>query len=255
MAELALKVGKGANYKDGDILCAFNSRRIRCTHAQHICHVKQAGGGVGVLRDNAHVARDWFEHTAQYRFERVSRMEIKRITIATLDEVIFSNKPIEVDGKMQHMDVPLYIAYRLTHNRHKIFGTPGAEVWYGGRTDVSNTKMSLVWNAIEMKTAFREVNFMLWPASHKDLISHLFVTTNDFDEDTANDLVKAQWDIMDPDAPFRIHKRRRYIDWHDVAETKDYMNIEDRSLLVDLRGRMTPLVWNDVVKTKAVVVI
>ena len=93
MAELAIKVGSGANYKDGDILCAFNSRRIRCTHAQHICHVKQAGGGIGGLRDNAHVARDWFEHTHQYRFERVSRTEIKRILLSDMSEVLINGGP------------------------------------------------------------------------------------------------------------------------------------------------------------------
>jgi len=101
MAELALKIGAGANYRDGDILAAFNSRFIRCVHAQHICHVKNAGGGIGVLRDNSHVARDWFEHTHQYRFERVSRTKINRITLADMSQVIISTRPKLIDGKMQ----------------------------------------------------------------------------------------------------------------------------------------------------------
>ena len=69
MAELALKVNAGANYADGDIIAAFNDRRIRCTHAQHICSVMNAGGGIGVHRDSNHVAKDFFELTHQYRFE------------------------------------------------------------------------------------------------------------------------------------------------------------------------------------------
>ncbi len=254
MAELTLKIGAGANYVDGDILAAFNSRRIRCVHAQHICHVKNAGGGIGALRDNAHVARDWFEHTHQYRFERVSRTEIKRILLFDMNEVLFDNTPKLVDGKMQHMDVELYVNRRMLHNLHKIFGTPGAEVWYGGKTDVSDTKLSLVWNAIETKTAFREVNFPLWPAGSKDLISHLFVTVDDFDEAEASDLVSPELDLTDPDNPITVKKRRRHIEWKTVIDSKEHTDIEDKTVSVDLRETLTPLVRDDVLKTKAVII-
>ncbi len=152
MAELALKIAPGANYADGDILCAFNSRAIRCVHAQHICHVKQAGGGIGGLRDNAHVARDWFEHTHQYCFERVSRTEIRRILLSDTSEVLIDGTPKLIDGRMQHIDVERYVNRRMLHNGHKMFGTPGREVWYGGRKDVSDANLNLVWDAIETKT-------------------------------------------------------------------------------------------------------
>ena len=254
MAELALKIGAGANYQDGDILAAFNSRRIRSVHAQHICHVKNAGGGRGVLRDNAHVARDWFEHTHQYRFERVSRTEIKRIVLADLSEVVISGTPILIDDRMQHMDVPLYIAKRLAYERHKMFGSPGTEVWYGGRKDMSSPKLTLVWNAIETKTAFREVNFLLWPAGRLDFKSHLFVTVDDFDETVATDLVSAKLDLTDPDNPIVVKKRRRHIDWKTAIDLKEHTAIEDKTVSVDLRDTMTPLVRDDTVKTKAVTV-
>jgi hypothetical protein len=250
MAELALKIGAGANYIDGDILCAFNSRRIRCVHAQHICHVKNAGGGIGALRDNAHVARDWFEHMRQYRFERVSRTEIKRILLSSMKEVLIDGTPKLIDGKMQHMDVSLYIVRRLAHKRHKIFGSPGAEVWYGGRTDVSDAKLTLVWNAIETKTAFREVDFPLWPVGSQDLISHLFVTVDDFNEAEADDLVSPELDLTDPKDPIVVKKRRRYIDWKASIDSAEHTKIEDKTVSVDLRGTMTPLVRGDVVKTK-----
>lgn len=258
MPELALKVGAGAHYLDGDILCAFNSRRIRCTHAQHICHVKNAGGGKGVLRDNAHVARDYFEHTAQYRFERVSRTEIKTITLATLDEAIIDGTRKMINGKMQHMDVPLYVALRLAYDGHRIFGSSGAEIWYGGNTDVSDAKLDLVWNAIETKTAFREVDFPLWPAGSKDLISHLFVTVDDFNEATASDLVAQETEIINPgtddEAVKIIKKRRQHIDWRDHIAAKEHDDIEDKIVSVDLRETMTPLVRDDTVKTKALAI-
>lgn len=165
MAELALKVGAGANYSDGDIIAAFNSRAIRCVHANHICHRKLAGGGIGALRDNAHVARDWFEHTYQYRNERISKTEFRRTDLITLDEFIAGPVP-KIDptkGFETSTDVPLYVRLRLVHERHKIFGTPGREVWYTGTRNVSNANLDLVWNAIETKTAFREVDFPRWP--------------------------------------------------------------------------------------------
>jgi hypothetical protein len=216
--------------------------------------VKNAGGGIGALRDNAHVARDWFEHTHQYRFERVSRTGIKRITLADLSEVLIDGSPKLIDGKMQHMAVPLYVARRLVHERHKMFGTMGAEVWYGGRTDVSDAKLSLVWNAIETKTAFREVNFPLWPAGTKDLISHLFVTVDDFDEAEANDLVSPELDLTDPDNPITVKKRQRHIDWKSAIDSKEHTAIEDKGLSVDLRETMTPLVLGDVVLVKAIAI-
>ena len=250
MAELALKIGAGANYQDGDILAAFNSRFIRCVHAQHICHVKQAGGGIGALRDNAHVARDWFEHTHQYRFERVSRTEIKRILLSDMSEVLIDGTPKRIDGKMQHMDVALYVAKRLAHARHKMFGTTGAEVWYGGRKDMRDAKLDLVWDVIEAKTDNREADFPRWPAGGKDLISHLFVTVDDFDEATAQDLVSSELDLTDPDNPITVKKRQHFIDWKVVIDSEEHTKIEDKALSVDLRETMTPLVRDVVVKTK-----
>ncbi len=239
MAELAIKVGAVSadltHYQDGDILCAFNARFIRCVHAQHICHVKNAGGGIGVHRMDAHVARDWFENTHQYRFERISRTEIRRVTLVTLEEIVIDDTPKHIDGKRQHMDVELYIQRRLVHERHRIFGSSGAEVWYGGRIDVSDTNLTLVWNAIETKTAFREVDFPLWPAGGKDLISHLFVTVDDFDEREASSLVAPELDETDPDNPIILRKRERHIDWRDKIPAREHADIEDKTVSMDLR--------------------
>ena len=249
IAELAIKVGAGSSYQDGDIIAAFNSRRIRCIHAQHICHVKNAGGGIGILRDNTHVARDFFEHTHQYRFERVSKTEIKRITLADLSEVVIDGTPKRVDGKRQHMDVEAFVRRRLAHDRHRMFGADGAEIWYGGRTDMSNAAMTLVWNAIESKTANREVDFPLAPAGRQDLISHLFVTVDDFDETVATDLVSSELDLTDPDNPITIKKRRRHIVWRDSIPSNDHADVENKERKYDKRATMIPLVRTDVVKT------
>lgn len=121
VATIALKVGSGSGYEDGDILCCWNRRHIRCVHAQHICHVRTAARNGDGLIPLTHHARDWFEHTHEYRFERVSATEVRRTNLATLAEDVFSETPNE-DG--QAIDVPLFIARRKLKPLHYLFGTP-----------------------------------------------------------------------------------------------------------------------------------
>ena len=253
MAELVLKIGSiSANprhYQDGDILCAFNSRYIRCVHAQHLCHVRLAGGGKGVHRNDAHIARDWYEKTHQYRFERVSSTEIRRITLADLTEELINGTPRMIDGRMQHIHVEQYVARRLAHESHRIFGSAGAEIWWGGRSDKSDAAMGLVWNAIETKTDFREVDFTRWPAGTQDLKVHLAVLVDNFTDAEAAILVAPEFDKTDPNK--RARKRKRFVDWRDELPARDRSNILNKDTTVDLRDTMTPLVRTAVVKEHA----
>ncbi len=98
ISELILKIGdqqtaSGLGFEDGDVICAFNRRRIRQVHAEGICHVRRAPrNGSGLIRLDA-VIRDWYEATHQYRNERVSRTEVLRTEIATGTQEVFSDKP------------------------------------------------------------------------------------------------------------------------------------------------------------------
>lgn len=246
MAELALKIGRGANYDDGDILCAFNLRRIRCTHAQHICHRRLAD-----MRDLNSVARDWYEITHQYRFERVSRTEIKRVTLATMDEVIIDGTPRLIDGKMQHMAVEEYVRRRRSHPRHKLFGEKGKEFWYGGRHDFSQPKVDLVWDAIEAKTPNVRTGFNRWPVGRQDLKSHLFLPVTDFDDTEAVRLVAPELDETDPDNPIVLQKRLRQVHWRDYVPTRDHSRVEDKAIEVDLREAIADLDRTTAVREKA----
>jgi hypothetical protein len=254
MAELAIKVGSVSadprHYQDGDILAAFNSRAIRCVHAQHICHVKNAGGGRGVPRDTGHVANDFFAATHQYRFDRVDRTTIRRVLLSDMSEVLIDGTPRRIDGKSQHMDVELYVQRRLAHENHKIFGTEGREFWYGGRTDLSDAALTTVWTAIEAKTAHREVDFPNWPAGIADLKSHLFVPIDNFTDAVASDLVSPELDETDPDDPVTIRKRRRFVDWRASVPARDHDNVENRGRSVDLRPTLPPLARATAVQTR-----
>lgn len=236
MAELLLKVDRGSNFDDGDILCAFNRRSIRCCHAQHICHIRKAKRNGSGLILPTEVARDWFEATHQYRFDRLSATEIQRTMLATGDIDFISDKPNEMG---EYMDVRLFIARRKRKPDHYLFGEDGAEIWYGGRIDMSHGKLDRVWNAIETKTPQREAEHGRWPMGRLDVRHHLPIAVDEFDDDEANDLVSPELDETDPEKPVVIQKRKHDVKWRDVLELsrREIEQVRDRGQIMDLRER------------------
>lgn len=211
MAELLLKVDAGSGYDDGDILCAFNRRAIRCCHAQHICHPKQArrnASGLIVVED---VLLDWYEVTHQFRFERVSATEVERVTIATGERERLGAKPNE---KGEAIDVRLFVRRRKLKPTHRLFGEDGHEIWYGGRIDFGVDAVERVWDAIEGKTEHRRnaAEFVRWPMGRLDVRSHLPIAVDEFDDAEANELVSADIDDSDPENPVVLAKRKHGVD-------------------------------------------
>ncbi len=155
MAELALKIGGTATYEDGDIVDAFNRRRIRHVHAQHICHVKHG---------RSELSEVYRAKTRQFLFQRVSKLEVVRTNLLTLAGEILSDKP---NASGEYIDVPLFIARRLKHPRHGIFGPPGVERWYGGTTTATHAILDDVWAEIEGRTQYQESEprFQQYPLS------------------------------------------------------------------------------------------
>jgi hypothetical protein len=235
MAELLLKVGVGTNFADGDVLCAFNRRRIRCCHAQHHCHFRKAPRNDSGLIVVSALARDWFEATHQYRFERVSAEQVKRVVIATSEEELFGPLP---NARGEHIDVRRFLARRKLNPLHRIFGEDGMEYWYGGRIDMSHTKLDLVWNAIETKTLLREAAYRRWPMGERDLRSHLAIAVDDFDDVAAAALESPE---IDDDGRTVLRKRLHRIDWEARlsldSTTRDA--IRDRNQTVDIREATT----------------
>lgn len=308
MAELLLKVGDRSpadwDYKDGDVLCAFNRRRIRCVHAEHLCHVKAAGFNGGGLRPANSLARDFREACCQYRNERVSRYEIDRVDIATgsrerltgpeydvtiaglptvhvtypgeiavyrefrqrpesqiavliaardagLQSVLLDKRTraLTVAGvptpytvtctTPEHIDVETWLRRRLRHDRHAIYGEPGAEFWFGGREDRSDAKLTQVWQAIETKTPRREseTEFQRWPMGRQDLKSHLAIRTDEFDDARAEELVSEVLDERDPENVVIIARRKHDVPWRDVLglTSREIQDVQNRELEVDVR--------------------
>ncbi len=253
MAELVLKIGSlpGCQYEDGDVVDAFNGRRIRCTHAQHYCHAKDAALNGGGLRRNDSLAFMFLEETSQYRLERVSFNEIKRIVIATSEEEILSDTPNE---KVEYTNVAEFFRRRLLHPRHRVFGEPGREIYHGGRIDFSNDAMSVVWTEIESRTAIREADHTLFPLGVLDKKDCLAISVDDFDDETLEDLKAPLQDQSSPEEPVVLKKRKHNVVWRNLLGLSlgTQNDVLDPKKSVDIREAVE-FVRNDILVVKSVV--
>jgi hypothetical protein len=243
MAELLLKIGPGANYEDGDVLCAFNRRAIRCVHAQHLCHLRTAPRNASGLLLTTSIAHDWYEATHQYRFERISANQIRRTVIATGESEVFGSTP---NAKGEAIDVRLFVRRRKLQADHYLFGEDGHEVWYGGDVDFSDKALDQVWKSIEKKTEHKERDdaFQLWPAGMVELRSHLFVPVDDFDDSEMELLVSSIYDETTAASPVLVHKRRHRA--NDLRKTISDLgvteaDVRDHTKAVDCRKDVAPL--------------
>ena len=250
MAELVLKVGTSGPdpaYQDGDIIHAFTRRAIRCVHSEHICHLKNFGYTPDGLRPDS-LAKMWREKTHKYRFERVSRTEIKRTDLATLAEDVLGPT---MNTAREQIDVPQFIERQLRDGRHCLFGTPGREVWYGGHIDISHARLNLVWAEIEARTAFREMNFPRWPLSLDPMILPLPVT--DMSDERAELLTKEEWHEDPVPRLSRLIRRRNYsVAWRALPSSVGLTVTEvlDPSRRIDLRRIMAPFINEVIVQRK-----
>lgn len=155
MAELMLKVDNNSlRWREGDIVEAFSDFRISRVYANMICHVRKSGFTFYGLRPVGSLSQVWLDNVYQYRFHRVSRTEVLRVHLDTGERKLFGRT---------HIAVPQYIANRLRHSRHRIFGVPGAEFWHGGHKRYVEHKLQRIWGAIEERTNYRQEDFTRWP--------------------------------------------------------------------------------------------
>ncbi len=236
MAELALKIGDAGLWQDGDIVDAFNRRRIRHAHAGAICHVKH---GRTVLPEL------YQAKTYQFKFERVSKTEVRRTNLITLDADIVSKKP---NAKGEQIDVPLFIARRLKHPRHRIFGSAGQERWYGGQVTATHAILDEVWVEIEARTEHRESNFMLWPFTEAEQKDFLILPTDDFISFIGEEY---KTPLLDDDGEV-VQNRKHRIDWQaDLGlSAGEKADVQDKDKPVDWRGVKAPFDRVTIIKTK-----
>lgn len=232
---LVLNVRNGATYEDGDVLCAFTRRRTRMVHAERICQPSSAARQSNGLIAFDHISRRFFEAVREYRFERVSPTTVVRTNLWTNEVDVIGAVPNE---RSESMDVPRYIASRRRSPHFGIFGSDGAEVWYGGGARQTHAAAQDAWNLIEQHTMERESFYQAWPFGDAELRHFLAIHTDDFTEPAAAELVSPQVDTSNPDAPVVIHKRKHRLPWRELREMSSgrIANVLDANALVDVRA-------------------
>lgn len=223
MAELAIKIDDGAGYEDGDVLCAFNRRRIRCVHAEHLC-LPKVGNRLADMDGNGimpagHLSQDWMEATHEYRFERLSSTEAQVVRMADGETIRFESgvEFVGFDGRPQHMHIEECVRAKRRAQQFPVFGVYGREVWYGGRIDFSDKALDKMWKAIVDKAGKTDKDFPYWPAGSHDLKSHLFVSVDDFDDDEAEAMVRPVVDEKTAEKAMLKKRAVKATDWKAVA--------------------------------------
>ena len=153
MNSVVVKIGDGGNRVDGEVIQVLTSERALWVHADHACHVKRAGLNRYGLRPTDSLCHDMQRLTCRYRFEWEGHNdEVDRVDLWTNERITFGPKPRNVDGKDQHINGRLYVARRLRHHRHRIFGEPGNVSWFGGNEARNAINLARVWERIEART-------------------------------------------------------------------------------------------------------
>lgn len=239
MPELIIKTstnGIDPAWQGDDIIHAMNDLRIHDVHAQHICHKNLIGFNGDGLRPANSLAEDYLSAVRQYKFERISQTELRRTNLFTLSIDVISNTP-NING--ESIDVALYIRRRKQHAKHLIFGKPGTEYWYGGRTRITTAKIDDVWTQIEAKTSNLKANFGKFPWGLNDQKDHLVITVDDFDNAVRAELESSVYDIpLTPDdGPVLLKRRKNQVDWKNLPglTQKIIDDVNNTGTKVDIR--------------------
>jgi len=255
-ADVIVHVGNGPQYKDGDILHAANDRRIAEVHVSNICNKRNFGFNKHGLRAAGTVLDAWMQKRSKYVFRRISKYEIQRVTLATDAVEVLSNKP-NSDG--EYMNVPLFLQRRLKSKQHLIFGTPGAEYWYGGAVTPSQDDLNVMWDLIEQNTAYDRKDYTQFPYTERELKQHLALKVDDMTDAEASDaMAPLMSEPEDEDEePVMLKKRKNRLDYKNdlgfsEAEKADIENVSKKK---DYRKTKSAIKLKNVLKAKAVEVI
>jgi len=232
-AELLLKVGDGgaASFEDGDIIHAFNDKEILNVHAQVITHVKLTSTTKDNLRYPGTLLEKYLEETSEYKFIRTGSATVNRIDLATLDEQTFSDKTKEYIHVQQAID------FYLEHPRHKVFGTLGAEYWYGGTKRITNDTMDAVWDGIEARGQHDRADYDKFPFSDKTLSKYYAMPVEDFTDAERREYVAP----VESQLTGKITEaRKNEVDYNALNLTaKEKADIADPKVKVDHRDSKT----------------
>ena len=236
--ELIVKINDSSSapeaYKDGDIVQSFSNDRILLCHAQMICHVNNFPlDATSGLRPNDGLLMKFMEKTHSHKFERVSSNSVRKTDLETGEQSITSSIS----------DVQQFLARRLKNSRHKIFGSPDLEIWYGTEKDPD---LDDIWNDIETHTDLLKVDHLSWPFTDIEKRNFLPLSVSGFRDNSvaeiSSDTAVSRSDPVYSEEgspnPIVIAKRQWQVPYWDLASSLS-LNIDDvrdKSKTVDGRA-------------------
>lgn len=252
MAELAIKIGTNvpnndAHPQDGDIMCAFNNKQIGMKHAQYICRVTKVQFNSDGLNPLNCLTAKMLAKTSLYKFERVSRTEVKRINLDTLNETVFGIKP---NANGEQINVEQYLYRRLNHLSHIVFGSKGREIWYGKHFHraIDSAVVNDVWNIIETDTSKRRANYTLFPFAPREKQIWLVLKSDEFSNEESFNLTRPDLPQIGTDYRGKpIYKLTKFrtnkIDWENrIALPLQYIaEVKDTNKELDLRKTLSEI--------------
>ena len=242
MAELMLVInpeGKDPKATDGDCCQAFNNRKVKWMHAQHLAHPKNMTFTSDGLRPKNCLCRKVQESIFEKKFERISKKEIQVTNLWTNEVNIYS------DITIPRMDVEQHIKNRMLSDAHTVYGVAGREFWFGGKTNVSLPKVDLAWTHITHDTGeiSTDSKYELWNAGRKELKSYLFIKVNDFLDSIAEDIIAPetiQFDVSESRGRkdvkrLNLRKHKGRVIYDALGLPVDIKDIRDKNKTIDIR--------------------
>lgn len=215
MAEIAIFVTNEQrpddHYQDGDVLHAFNDRQIGWVHAWHILDPRKGQTNFHGLRVKGGPAFYHCEATREWRFERLGATTVLRTNLWTTAQDV-----------VEMPNLQLFLNRRTARADHIIFGTPGAECWHGGGTDMSATKVDELWAWLEGNTNKRRAAHRKWMWSDKALSKYLILPVLDMRDEIVRraEGVEMDYDSLQPEYDPElgigtniVRKRRASVNW------------------------------------------
>lgn len=238
---LAVKIGNHGACKDGDILQGFTTVDAIRVELEHICHPRKAGGGVRAHRNSNSVAKDFEEMSYRYRFDRVSKHEVKRLEIDTGEEHIVGALPVEIDGKQQHIMVDQFVKRRLEHHGHRMYGEPGSEFWFGGRMKRDYETILKIRDHVyerlgkNIEDRGNAPEGPPWPVGLVERFSYLFFDVEELTKDRKEELARPIYDAFRAE-PEILYKRNHFVDWREIVPAEYHERVLNPYGNSDLRG-------------------
>lgn len=257
MASIAVFVGDlnprdDHYYQDGDIISAYNKRRIENKHVSEICHPWNFGFNSDGNRPDTTLAKWVCDRTYRSRFERVSQHEVRKIDLVTGKEVgIFGHLRKNPAERTIYVQQYITLGKKILVNGewlpfagHKIFGPEGSEFWYGGKISPDRAKLDVLWPEIELVTGKMRADHQLYPHSEKEKKHFLILPVDEMSDSELMSLKAPELGnpvsserLGKPDEYHVVKKRSKKIDRNSLDRMTQHTKnkITDRSIPMDFR--------------------